>query len=137
MDIVLVGFHAWFCRTGHTSPPKLKSSNRRRTRGQLSRGFAAAINEEKERREPNEKDASTKHPDFVARDGFNLLCRKKRQGDAQNGSDQAAHSRKNQRAPAVVSPDKLFVKHDLQQCAEHVEKGNELEHHSEGQQGLE
>src|SRR5262245_33708107 len=104
---------------------------RNRCNDYLSCGFATAIDEKEKCGEADEEQRAAEHPDFVRCDRCDLRCWEKRQRDAKNRRDQTTDTGKEQRCLAVAAANEIIGGGKFQQSSKHVNKWDELEHHSQ------
>src|SRR5437762_10703072 len=99
---------------------RIRSQHRRRRRRQLARGLAPAVNEKEKRRETDEQERASKHPDLVRQERLNLLRWKKRQGNSQARGGESTEASKDQRGLAVTALYERIAGSNFHQPAEHV-----------------
>src|SRR5215472_7882348 len=102
----------------------------------FARGFAPAVNEKEKSRQADEGQSASEHPHFIRKKRSDLLGGEKRQGDSQHGGQEAAQTSGDESAFAVAAPREEGIGGDAQQCAEHVEKRNQLKYNGKGQEFL-
>src|SRR4051812_49010852 len=92
------------------------------------RNFIASVNEKEKRSQPYEECGPPEHPGFVNSERGHLTCRKENQCDPQHRCNQAAQACGKQCWLPISSALLLIGEGKLQQCAEHVEEWNQLQH---------